>query len=74
MEDLLHFIASSFWMILLMLTLVSSRNYRIAGIVLLAIQVTFGFVIWVVLAVVAITLVSEMVKGTKGKQSDGRYK
>lgn len=67
MEDLLHFITTNFWLILLILAMILTKSYRLTGMVLLSVQIIYGFIGWVYLIGIASILIVELIGGSKEK-------
>jgi len=67
MEELLHFITTNFWLVLLILAMILTKSYRLTGIVLLAVQVVYGFMGWFYLMGIISILIVELIGGSKEK-------
>ena len=62
MSEFMSMIADNFWVLMLIIVMLCIKGHRISGIILLMIQAVFGFVNWIVIAVVSVSVIIELVK------------
>jgi len=56
MDELLSFVTENFWLVILVVTLICNKSCRTGGILLLTTQAVFGFIPWLVITLVILTI------------------
>ena len=68
MEELIGFILNNFWLIMLIMTLLSLKDHRICGFLLLGFHIIFGANPFTIGVIIVISLVIEIIKKSNNHQ------